>query len=289
MNKTEINKEFTVAMRGFSAAYSALKVAIDRYEQMTGTSVNDLKHFVDNYPFDKSFDELDIGLWAASVIGDLEQLNFKVLDYEYLNTGGNCMVGIHKVWLPDEKKVVYVYTNEEGATISTVDYIRDELELDVDDYNMVIVDDADWGRITGHEKYFELYRHCYNQYLVDDCKYFGITRGVQYHLLSDELQKKVDADYLAWLESESNGLVDTDGKKIIVQPDYEPAADEDVELTIIKDFKQWHDTLPGDDTLEKMYDHDYLITLTGRSVRIPFDANAFSIIDELLAETIKEW
>lgn len=290
MSKAEMNKELTEAMRDFSAAYSVLRVAIDRYEQQTGTSVNDLKDFTERYPFDKSFDELEVGQWVANVVEGLHQPAFKVVGHQYLNTGGNTMVGIFDVWLPEEKKVVYVYTNEEGCTMSTVDYIR--LDLDIDNYDELMVDYIDWGRATGHEKYFELYRYCLNVNTKDDCRHFGITRGLPYHLLSEALQQNVDADYLAYCEAEHGGLIDTDGYKIVVYPDYESdaAVDNDAEaLQYIKNWKEWHDTLPGDDTLEKMYDEYYRITLAGKAVLIPFDANAFSIIDELLKETIKEW
>ena len=176
--------------------------------------------------------------------------------------------------------------------MSTVDYIR--LDLDIDDYDELIVDYVDWGRVTGHEKYFELYRYCLNVYTKDDCRHFGITRGLPYHLLSDALQQHVDADYLVYCESEHGGLIDTDGYKIIEYPDYPTAEDnrnaaDDIALQSIKAFKEWHDTLPDDDKREKMYEHYYTICLAGRTAQIPFDANSFNLIDALLSETIKEW
>lgn len=287
MKNADMNNVLEKAMSDFADAYNRLKITIDRYEQTAGTSVNNLQNFVDNFPFEVSFDELPIQLWVDTVIEGLHRPNYKVLDYQYLNTGGNTMVGIHRVWLPEEKKVVYVYTNEEGSTISTVDYIRDE--LDVEDYDEFIMDNVDWGRVTGYEKYFELYRYCYNQYLVDDCKYFGITRGVQYHLLSDELQKLVDADYLVWLEAESDGLVETDGKIIVTDPDYE-APEVDVALQSIKDWKQWHDNIATDeDRREAMYEEHYQLTLAGKTVRLPFYAETFNLVDDLLKGTIEDW
>ena len=158
MKNADMNNVLEKAMSDFADAYNRLRITIDRYEQTTGTSVNNLQNFVDNFPFEVSFDELPIQLWVDTVIEGLQRPKFKVHDYQYLNTGGNCMVGIHNVWLPEEKRMVYVYTNEEGCTISTVDYIRYDLEID--DYDEFIVDCVDWGRVTGSEKYFELYRYC---------------------------------------------------------------------------------------------------------------------------------
>lgn len=286
MKNADMNNVLEKAMSDFADAYNRLKITIDRYEQTTGTSVNNLQNFVDNFPFEVSFDELPIQLWVDTVIEGLNKPNYKVLDYQYLNTGGSTMVGIHRVWLTEEKKVVYVYTNEEGSTISTVDYIRDDLPID--DYDEFMMDVVDWGRITGSEKYFELYRYCYNQYLVDDCKYFGIKRGVMPHLLSDELQKTIDVDYYEYIMTECGGLFETNGRCIFVDTNW-ALTHADRKLQEIKNWKQWHDTLPGDDIVEKMYEESYQITLAGKTVRIPFDANAFSLVDELLKETIKEW
>ena len=283
MNKQEANKMLVKAMRNFEQAYHDLVAAIDGYEQDTHTDVNDLKDFVASYPFDKDFRELDIARWVDDVAKGLEQPSFKVLDYQYLNTGGNTMVGIHRVWLTEEKKVVYVYTNEEGSTIATVDYIRDELPID--DYDEFMMDVVDWGRIIGNEKYFELYRYCYNQYLVDDCKYFGITRGVQYHLLSDELQEMISDDYLKHLATDYGMLVETDGKIIVTDPDYE-APEVDATLQAVKDFRRWHDSIAAN---EDYYNEWYTLEIHGKKVKLPFYADVWNAVHTLLDVTIEEW
>lgn len=287
MNKTEMNNELKKAMSDFGAAYDMLASTIERYEQMTGTNVNYLPGFVESYPFDKSFDELAVGKWIADVANGMKETTFKVLNYRYMNTGGNCMVGIFEVWLPEEKRVVYALTNEEGCTLSTVDYISHE--LDIDDYEELHIDVCDWGRLTGHEKYFELYRHCLNVYTKDDCQFFGTTRGIQYHLLSDELQKLVDDDYKQWLEAEGWDLVDTDGEHIIMHPDYEDHV-ADVALQSIKDFVKYHDDLLAtDESLAKACEGEYQLTFGDRSVRLPFHADTHTAIEQLLYNVIKEW
>ena len=272
------------ALGDFNKAHHDLLMAIDDYETATGKSVNDLQGFTESYPFDKSLDELAIHSWVHDIYASVNKVKFQVIGYEYLNTGGNCMVGIHDVWLPDEKKVVYVYTNEEGSTISTVDYIRHALEID--DYDELVMDYIDWGRATGYETYFELYRRCLSDYTKDDCKYFGITRGLPYHLLSDELQKQIDADYIVYCETEHGGLINTDGHKVVVYPDYENTADEDKQLEAIKEFKRWHDTIAG---VEKYYEEEYTLTFAGRTIKLPFMADVWDAVDRLLERTIEEW
>jgi len=284
MKNPESKQQLLQAMVNFNAAYETLLNAIEEYEQKNETSVNDLHGFTESYPFDKSFDELAIGQWVADTIEGSTSCKFKVVGHQYLNTGGNCMVGIFDVWLPEEKKVVYVYTNEEGGTISTVDYIR--LDLDIDDYDEFIMDYADWGRITGYEKYFELYRYCLNVYTKDDCRHFGITRGLPYHLLCEALQQNVDADYLAYCEAEHGGLIDTDGYKIIVYPDYKQSTEDDKKLEAAKEFQRWHNTTAA---REEYYEEEYTLTLAGHTVKLPFYAEVWDAVDSLLTRTIKDW
>ena len=145
--------------------------------------------------------------------------NFKILHYEYQNTGGNCMVGVFRVWLPEEKRIIWVYVNEEGCTLSTVDYLNEDINDDIDDYDEFMFDNVDWGRVTGYEKYFELYRYCLNEYTRSDCAYCGYIASIPYHLLSDELKRKVSTKHLLFARKELSDMIDTDGYKIIVPPD----------------------------------------------------------------------
>jgi hypothetical protein len=198
------------------------------------------------------------------------------------------MVGIFDVWLPAEKRVVYAMANEEGCTLATVDYISNDLEIH--DYDEVTIDNIDWGTATGREKYFELYRHCLNEYTKSDCRHFGYVRGIPYFLLSDELQKQVDADYLVWLESNEYDAIDTDGTKIIIHPDYAADIDSQKRLLEVQEFAMWHNEVSEDyDVRESMYDKDYVLTLADRTVRIPFNADTWDAVDNLLKLTIREW
>lgn len=294
MTKTEMFDKLMKAMGDFNEAYHKLLTAIDDYEVYTAKSVNDLQGFTESYPFDKSLDELAIHQWVRDVYVNNREFRFDVRNYEYMNTGGNTMVGIHDVWLPDENKMVYVFTNEEGCTISPVDYIREDFEpYQFDDLQ---TEDYDWGRVTGYEKRFELLRACFNAYTEDDCRYFGITRRVPYYLLSDALQKKVDADYLVWSEAVSDGLVETNGREVIIEPDYNPQLESertDEWLQEIKDYQQWHDNLVNknttDEELDKLYMEEYTLTIAGKTIKLPYDADTFNHVNDLLLRVIEQW
>ena len=291
MKNTENVEKLLKAMGDFRDAYHALLTAVDHYEVDTNSSVNDLPGFAESYPFDKSLDELPIESWVYDTAGRNLKRPFKVISYQYLNTGGNTMVGIHEVWLPDEMKTVYCFTNEEGCTMSPVDYIRNEF----DDTNSLPLENYDWGRVTGYEVYFELLRRCWNDYTKDDCKYFGITRRAPMYLLSDELQSKVDVDYLVWSEAESDGLVETNGREIIEDPCYTSQFEDDLAsmLQDIKDFREWHNNLVNrtttDAELDELYTKEYTLTFNGKTIKLPYDADIFCNVDFLLKRVIEEW
>ena len=120
---------------------------------------------------------------------------------------------------------------------------------------------------------------------MDDCKYFGVTRGVMPHLLSDELQDMISADYRLYIMNERGGLFETDGKIIVTDPDYE-APEVDVALQSVKDFRRWHDSIAA---CEECYDKWYTLEFTGKTVKLPFLADVWTAVDNLLETTIEEW
>jgi hypothetical protein len=251
-----------------------------------------LPGFCESYPFDKSLDELPIGQWIADIASRNSDLEFTVVNYEYMNTGGNTMVGIHDVWLPEEKKTVYVYTNEEGCSIACVDYIRNALVYE-DEF---IIEHHDIGRLTGYEKYFELYRRCLNDYIKDDTKYFNkMSYSLPYYLLSDELQQQVSEEYLTWLEAERDGMIPVAKGRVLEDEYYVATIKESFEkkLQAVVDFKEWHNNLINktttDDELDELYSKEYTLTINGKSINLPFQADVFTMVNSLLDFVIKEW
>lgn len=134
------------------------------------------------------------------------------------------MVNITDVWLTDENKTVYVFTNEEGCTMSTVDYTRNNIT--VDDYEEVNVDYFEYLDLTSDEmkanKYFELYRDCLNEFIKRYCEYFKTKRVLPFVLLSDELRGQITAEYRKWHEANISERFMTDGCKIIIEEGYTP-------------------------------------------------------------------
>jgi len=294
MKNSENLRSLLQAMNGFDTAYRSLMIEINDYERATGKSVNDVPGFTEYYPFDTSLDELPISRWVDNIVDAVRKKAFKVLNYEYLNTGGNCMVGIFTVWIPALKQTVYALTNEVGCSLVTVDYISNELEID--DYDELTIDRCDFDELQANATYFELYRYCLNEYTKSDCRYFGNTIAIPYHLLSDELQSEVHADYLVWCEENNNGCIPTDGEKIIVHPDYDmlftDPHEDDEELQAVKEWKAWHDKLVNESTMDEvaeLYNKKYRITFNGKRIYIPFNADTYSLIDDLVKAVIREW
>lgn len=294
MSKTSATRKLLHDINNFKEAYMNLLNSVSDYEAETGESVNDLKWFVDRYPFDCALEDLPILSWVNGRDTNIDLQNFKILNYEYLNTGGNTMVGIFTVWLTEEKRTVYALTNEEGCNLAVVDYISNE--LDIDDYDELIIDNCVFSFLTGTEEYFDLYRYCLNAYNKSDCRYFGISRCVPYKLLSDELQAKVDPDYYVWLE-EHNYEVLTDGVDIVVHPDYDmlftDPHEDDEDLQAVKEWRVWHDGLINkhttDEEMDAFYEKKYRLTFNGKRVYLPFNADTFNKINELLDSVIREW
>lgn len=284
MKNAENVRTLLHVMNDFALAYDSLRVAIEKYERETGASVNDLPGFTECYPFDKSFDELAVDLWVSNTVDRVRQSAFKVLNYDYLNTGGNTMVGIFEVWLPERMQTVYVYVNEEGYTMSVVDYIRNVLEIN--DYEELMIECGDWGRITGHEAYFELYRHCLNEYTKSDCRYFKYKRQLPHYLLSDELQSQITEDYKLWMDANEYDMFETDGEKIIMSEYYEPIIGDDKIIATVKNFQRWHDSIAA---CEEYYECDYTLTFADKKLILPFVADVWDAIDHMLESVINNY
>lgn len=149
-------------------------------------------------------------------------MRYKELNYEYVNTGGNCMVGITEVWLPEENRTVFVYVNDHDCVVTPVDFIRKD--IDVNDYEESAVDVLDYNELTGAQivqnKYYELYRYCISKFIVDDYKKFKTCNLLPFVLLSDDLQRQVTPEYRIWHEKNVGRLYRTDGIHVMLDGSY---------------------------------------------------------------------
>lgn len=292
MKNTTAYNRLILDLQAFGMAYDELRTTIDDYEQTTNTSVNDLKSFTGSYPFDKSFDELPIKQWVNNTIDELDSKlyaaetrnMYKILSSELLNTGGGTMVEITEVFLKDQKKTVFVFTNEEGCTMSLVDYIRHNFETE--SYDEYIIGQFNIYYFTGRESYFELYRDCVNNFTDHYYKGHGVLSALPYELLSDELQAQITEDYYKWEMTDNSGTFTTDGQHIRYHHCYEAPTCEDSYLPQIKDFRNWHSLIACN---EEYYDKDYTLKLADKQVKLPFVADVWTTIDDALRDIINNF
>lgn len=146
-----------------------------------------------------------------SVFAD-EELQYKVLETSYENTGGHCMVGISTVWLPQLNQTLYAVVNDECAAIYTVDHIRQD--LDINDYDDVTLDLMYWSAHEYTSRYYDLYRDCRFEYLKSDCKACGRNVFLDYDELTEDMKGTFSTDMFEYMAN--NGLqYETDGYKAL--------------------------------------------------------------------------
>lgn len=285
MKNAENIRSLLYAMSRFCTAYKSLKSEMDTLRRVDDKTLKDLINFANRYPFDIPFDELPIEEWFIAVKDQVRRKAFKVLKYEYFNSGGNTMVGSFEVWIPALMRTMYVLVNEEGYTMAFCDYIQHD--LDIDDYDEVIFDCGEWDRLVGNEDYFELYRHCLNEYTKSDCDHFSSTAYIPFNLLSEELMSQLTGHYVGWMDEVGYTKYCTDGRNILLHPLYEkPAEADDWRNTKeIKKFRDWHDTTAGD---EQYYPYNYKLELAGKSVELPFIADVWEAVDSLLGVALED-
>lgn len=104
-----------------------------------------------------------------------------VYDHEYVNTGGNCMVSVFKLWDPKENVTRFLLANESGCSINTVDYITSEIEFD----DSMVLLNADSGYFDPELVEYDLLRYCWFEFLKEEHDYFGIVTDVFAGMLED--------------------------------------------------------------------------------------------------------
>lgn len=144
-------------------------------------------------------------------------MNYTIISHDYENTGGNCMISVFEVWLPDENRTVFVNVGEEYCTITTVNHIMSDLEID--DYDKITVATLNYKEsddCTVTDKYFELCRYCLFEYLKKDCKYMGYTESLPFVWLLPEYQQQISSLERQFVDDEYGDGFDTDGYCVII-------------------------------------------------------------------------
>ena len=203
-------------------------------------------------------------------------MNYKMLSHDYENTGGHCMVSVFTLYDEDAHRTLFVIVNEEGGSLSTADYITQEIDFE----DVMIIDYFQNDNLTAVANNFELYKYCINEYAKKDCKDCGCKAHLPYHLLSDELQQQLTPHYIAWHNEEVGGNFETDGFTMKIDSSYVPPVKQhhmkaSVYEAICEFRKAWFKM--G----EVFYDDHYMAWL---SEKYPFDTSF-----DYLMHTVSNW
>lgn len=157
-------------------------------------------------------------------------MSYTVLNHNYQNTGGGCMVSSFMLYDDTAKRTLFMLLTEEGGTIATADYVMQEVEYS----NDLIVDMANFDVLQPTDDYYELYRQCLAEYIKKDCSYNRTTVELRYEMLSDELRSQISDEYLRWHKAEIGNRFETDGKRIICADRYLEQLPQETEEPAIK-------------------------------------------------------
>lgn len=179
-------------------------------------------------------------------------MNYNVISHNYENTGGHCMISVFEVWLPDENRTVFVNVGEDYCTITTVNHIMSDLEID--DFDKITVATLNYkesDNYTVTNEYFELCRYCLFEYLKKDCKYMGYAESLPFVWLLPVYQQQISDLERQFVEDECGDCFGTDGYIVVV-----PTEDGEREVTeVIAQRASLQTTLAECyDRLQQMFD-----------------------------------
>lgn len=222
---------------------------------------------------------------------------FAVVSHEFNNTGGNCMVSTFAVYDKQQNVTRYVMVGDEGFSLTTVDTVFGEDFFETDEErDAAIIGSWTFDCLTTEPSYdqpqfteeeWHLYKHCQFEFYKKYCKYFDTKVQLAVNELPGEMYNELGIDAIEW-HIENEQYVTTDGYIAFVNPQYTSYRKQvlDKELQQIKDFSEWHENQAAK---SELYGEHYTISFNGRSVKLPYDADVFTAIDDLLKNTIEEW
>ena len=208
-----------------------------------------------------------------------EEVEYSVLSNDYENTGGNCMVSISTVWMPQLNQTVFVCISDECGAIYTLDHIRNDIEIN--DYDEITLDITYWAEHEYTNRFYSLYTTCRFYYLQEDCKYCGQHVWLEYDELSEELKDKVStATHDLFLEQDKQ--YETDGFSLFNIPEVLPTTSgDDARVTEMKRY--FNSLLPGsddsDEDTQKFYDMEMTISFGDKSITLGNSAALFEAFE----------
>lgn len=156
--------------------------------------------------------------------------NYQIINNEYFNAGGHCMVNITDVYNKQLKTMQHVFINEEYLVVASYDYVRNICpdDMDCDDF---VVHSIELQQFT-HEPSFDnhsmnnmpedivdLLSDCLLLFIREWCKYTKDNFICRLDSLPKELYDQVSREYSHWLAENELDPV-TDGYKIIIDEQY---------------------------------------------------------------------
>lgn len=144
-------------------------------------------------------------------------MNYNVISHNYENAGGHCMISIFEVWLPDENRTVFVNVGEGYCTITTVNHIMSDIEID--DFDKITIATLNYKEsddCTVTNKYFELCRYCLFEYLKKNCKYMGYTESLPFVWLPAVYQQQITNKERQYAEEVFGDYFNTDGYTVYI-------------------------------------------------------------------------
>lgn len=232
---------------------------------------------------------------------------FTVMNHEYINTGGNCMVSIFTVYDCIAKQVKYVMVNESTLAITSFDYISNELP-DSLDYPDVDLGNYEWDALTCDPSFdqhqftdeeHELYKYCQFEYIKKDCSYFDTKYRLSEDQFPHEMISKISAHCIEWHRNEETDFL-TDGYEVYPSEYYVPeedVVDERLQAAIefnervrseAMDFNEWLTTafVEGwftEDSTECFF-KEALLIVGGRVLKIPLHADSFELLQTFIED-----
>lgn len=217
--------------------------------------------------------------------------NYTVMNHEYTNTGGNCMVSVFTVYDHSAKSVRYVACDDERLNFMTFDVIHNETPADLDydefilegyTYDLLVADPGfDNPVATLSEEKFLLFKNCQFEHYKKDCKHFGIRIELSIEELPGELYNELGMDAIEW-HHEHGDKVTTDGYKVWPSDGYEP---NEYSRSIL-DFKQFIDDIAGSEHKEKYYGKKFTIVFNGRALELDFAADEYDVISDAMRQIV---
>lgn len=229
---------------------------------------------------------------------------FIVVDHEYYNSGGNCMLSIFQVYDVDANATRYCICGDDSFSWQTANTIYNEfLQLDCEEnINKIVLGSWEYSALTTEpcwdqhqftDEEWEMFTYCRFEHYKKDCKYFNIKVNIPINELPTDLYSTLTDDYKAWAK-ENDWNVQTDGFKVFLNESY--VAPEEIKpmdearnkmLKEIHSFTTWYESLKYAPYRE---DIQYItIAVAGDSVKIPFHADTYDLLADFLNKVIKDF